>query len=48
MICKRRKDHEKLRDQLRCKFHVMRAMKEGTTREPRVAVVYAGIMNIEE
>jgi len=45
MICKRRKDHEKLCDQLRRKFHATRVMKEGTIREPHAAVVYAGIMN---
>jgi len=39
MICKRRKDHEKLCDQLRCMFHAMRAVKEGTIHEQHAAVV---------
>lgn len=45
VICKRRKDYEKLCEQLRRKVHATRAMKEGTCREPHAAVVHASIRN---
>jgi hypothetical protein len=45
LICKRRKDFEKLCSQLVRKFRATKAMKEGTYREPLAAVAYTSILN---
>ena len=45
VVCKRRKDHDKLCEQILRKVRATKAMVDGTCREPLAAVAYAGIMN---
>jgi len=47
LVCKRRKDHEKLRDQPRRKVRTTAAMKHGLLHEPEAATAYAVVMNNE-
>jgi hypothetical protein len=44
IICKRRKDHKKLCEQLRRKVRPTKAMAEGSSREPEAAIAYNELM----